>query len=374
MSKRDYYEVRGVTRGAAPDEIKKAYRKLALLYHPDRNQGDAGAEEKFKEATEAYEVLRDPGKRSRYDQLGHAGMENAFGGGGAGAGFAGFDLSDALRAFMRDFGGGGGGGFADLFGGMGGERGRRGPARGRDLQIRLALTLEEVASGIDRKIKVRIRVPCESCGATGAAPGSSPKTCSTCHGEGEVRQVQRTMLGRFVNVAPCPACGGEGRVIDSPCRDCRGVGTVEKPQTLTVKIPAGVSTGNYIPLRGKGNAGPRGGPAGDLIVLIEEEAHDTFERHGDDILCDLEISYDQAVLGDSIEVPTLDGRVRMNVPAGTPSGKVFRLRGKGIPHLHGRKSGDELVRVQIWVPKKVGREERALLQQSRQKGLFQPPS
>jgi molecular chaperone DnaJ len=356
-----------VGREAGPEEIKKAYRKLALQFHPDRNQGDASAEEKFKEATEAYEVLRDQEKRARYDQLGHAGLEGSFGGGGGG-GFGGFDLSDALRAFMRDFGGGA---FGDFFG-FGDEARGGGPARGRDVQIRLPLELEEVAVGAEKKLKIRLEVRCDTCRGGGAAPGSERRTCPTCRGSGQVRRVQRSFLGQLVNVAPCPVCGGEGGVVDSPCKACGGEGRVERQETVSVRIPSGVASGNYIPLRGKGHAGPRGGPPGDLIVLIEEVPHKVFERHGDDILCQVLISFDQAALGDSIEVPSLEGRVRMSVPAGTASGKVFRLRGKGIPRLRGATRGDQLVRVLVHVPKKLSREERAFLQQARDKRLFRP--
>ncbi|RPJ40226.1 MAG: molecular chaperone DnaJ [Candidatus Latescibacterota bacterium] len=370
MTKRDYYEVLEIERGATADEIKKAYRKLALRFHPDRNQGDKEAEERFKEATEAYEILRDPDKRARYDQLGHAGLEGAFGAHGFGGGATPFDLSDALRAFMRDFGGGS---FGDLFG-FGEERGggRRGPARGRDVQIRLPLTLEEVAAGVEKKLKLRLAVRCGACQGSGAAPGTKPKACPGCGGTGEVRHVQRSFLGQFVNVAPCAACAGEGMVIEAPCSACRGEGRVEKQETVSVRIPAGVASGNYIPLRGKGSVGRRGGPPGDLIVLIDEEPNETFERHGDDIVCDLVLTFDQAVLGGSVEVPSLDGKVKMNVPGGTPAGKIFRLRGKGIARLRGSGRGDQLVRVTIHVPKKPSREEKSALQEMRDKGLFRP--
>ncbi|MFH1279870.1 MAG: DnaJ C-terminal domain-containing protein [Candidatus Eisenbacteria bacterium] len=273
---------------------------------------------------------------------------------------------------MRDFGGGG---FGDFFGGGGGAgAGTRGPARGRDIQIRLPLEIQEIAAGAEKKIKVRLQAPCETCGATGAKPGTEARACSTCHGTGEVRQMQQSFLGRMVNIAPCPTCRGEGTRIEAPCGACGGDGRKEQTRTVAVKIPAGVSTGNYIPLRGKGNAGPRGGPPGDLIVVIEEKPHRTFERHGDDVLCDVSISFDQAALGDSIEVPTLDGRAKMNIPGGTPSGKIFRLRGKGIPHLRGRSRGDELVRVHVHVPKKLSKEEQAALEEIRGKGLFHPES
>lgn len=370
MSKRDYYDVLGVTKSATADEIKKAYRKLALQFHPDRNQGDEKSEEKFKEATEAYEVLRDSEKRARFDQFGHAGMSGAFGGGGFGAHGAGFDLSDALRAFMRDFGGGG---FGDFFGG-GGEAGQsRGPARGRNLQVRVTLTLEEIAAGVEKKIRVKVLRSCQSCGGSGAAEGTSPQTCATCHGTGQVRQVQRSFLGQFVNIADCPACRGEGSIIRQPCSSCRGEGRQSAMETFSVKVPEGVSEGNYIPLRGRGNAGPRGGPAGDLLVMIEEKSHDRFERHGNDLLSEMDVSFDKLVMGDSVKVSTLDGSVKMNIPPGTTSGKVFRLRGKGFPRLQGRGSGDQLVRVNVLVPKKVSKEEKKLLQEMKRNGLFQAP-
>ncbi|MBN1826744.1 MAG: molecular chaperone DnaJ [Candidatus Eisenbacteria bacterium] len=370
MAKRDYYEVLGVGKDASKDEIKKAYRKLALQYHPDRNPGDKGAEEKFKEATEAYEILRDDDKRTKYDQFGHAGPGGGFGGGfGGGGGFEGFDLSDALRAFMRDFGG-----FGDFFGGGGAGRGRHGPVRGGDLRVNLRLSLEEMAAGVEKKIKLGVRDVCGDCGGSGAAPGSSPRTCPTCRGAGQIRQVQRSLLGQFVNIADCPDCHGEGTRIDQPCPTCRGDGRLEKQQTFTVRIPAGVTAGNYIPLRGKGNVGPRGGPRGDVLVVIEEKPHPRFERHGDDLLAEAQISFAEAVLGGSIEVPTLEGSVKMNVPAGTPSGKIFRLRGKGFPHLRGHGKGDQLVRVHIWVPKKLKKEEKKALDEMRQNELFRPPA
>ncbi len=369
MAKRDYYEVLDVPKNASAEEIKKAYRKLALKYHPDRNPGDKAAEESFKEATEAYEVLRDDEKRGRYDRFGHAGVDPAAAGGAAGfgGGYGSFDLSDALRAFMRDFGG-----FGDLFG-ESADRGSGAPRPGRDLQIKLRLTLEEIAAGAEKKVRVKVLGRCDECGGTGSASGASPRRCDTCGGQGRVRQVQRSLLGQFVNITECPACRGEGSVVVHPCSTCRGEGRVARKESVTVRIPAGVSAGNYIPLRGKGNCGLRGGPRGDLIVVIEEEPHKRFARHGDDVLTEVWVRFDQAVLGSALEVDTLDGRVKMNIPPGTPSGKVFRLRGKGIRHLRGRGSGDQLVQVHVWVPKKLKREERRILDEIKKGGLFEPP-
>jgi len=369
MVKRDYYEVLGLGRDADQDDVKKAYRKLALQYHPDRNPGNQEAEEKFKEATEAYEVLKDPQKRSTYDQFGHAGLSGA-GGFGAG-GFAGFDLSDALRAFMRDFGGFGS--IFDDFLGGGTTGGRRGYPKGQDLQVRLNLTLEEIAAGVEKKIKIKRLQKCDECGGSGAAKGSSKKTCPKCHGTGQLKRVSRSLFGQFVNVTTCDFCHGQGEVIDTPCPQCRGEGRVKGVSTVSVKIPAGVTSGNYIQMRGVGNAGPRGGPAGDVIVFVEEQQHPAFQRHGDDILHDTLISFTQAALGDEIPVPTLDGKIDLKVPPGTQSGKIFRFRGKGIPHLHGYGKGDELVRVLVWVPTRLSSEEKKLLKELAAQENMKPP-
>jgi molecular chaperone DnaJ len=370
MSKRDYYDVLGLSRGANEDDIKKAYRKLALQHHPDRNPGSTEAEEKFKEATEAYEILKDPQKRSTYDQFGHAGLSGA-GGFGTG-GFAGFDLSDALRAFMRDFGGFGGI-FDDFFGGAGSTRTRRGYPKGQDLQVRLNLTLEEIAVGVEKKLKIKRLQKCDECGGSGAAKGSSKKTCPKCRGSGQLRRVSRSLFGQFVNVTACDLCHGEGRIIDTPCPQCRGEGRVKGASTISVKIPAGVTSGNYIQMRGLGNVGLRGGPAGDVIVLVDEQKHPEFRRHGDDILHDTLISFTQAALGDEIPVPTLDGKIDLKIPAGTQSGKVFRFRGKGIPHLHGYGKGDELIRVLVWVPTRLSSEEKKLLKELAAQENMKPP-
>ncbi len=361
---RDYYEVLGLGRDASDDDIKKAYRELAFKYHPDKNPDDPAAEEKFKEVAEAHEVLGDNEKRGRYDQFGAA----AFNQGGAGGGFGGadfshMDLNDALNAFMRSFGGGGGGGLGDLFG-FGGQAGgmRGGPQRGSDVRIRLRLTLEEIATGVKKKIKVSRFVHCKDCHGSGAKPGTSPTTCTTCHGAGQV-QSQRSMgmLGTFMTTTPCPTCRGAGQVIDEPCARCVGKGLVRAKETVEIDVPVGVSTGNYIPINGAGNAGPRGGPSGRLLVVLEEIPHKTFERHGDNVLLELPVSIATAALGGSVEVPTLDGKARLKIPAGTQSGQLLKMRGKGIPHHRGFGTGDQFVSVVAWVPKRPSSDEKKLL-------------
>ncbi len=351
---RDYYEVLGVSRDASTEDIKRAYRKQALEHHPDRNPDNKEAEEKFKAATEAYDVLSDPDKRARYDQFGHAGLR----GGGFG-GAVDFDLADALRTFMRDFGGGIGG--FDFFGG-----GRTGDdRRGNDLQVRIELTLEEAAVGVKKQLKLRKLVGCEECGGSGAKRGTRPTTCTTCGGRGQVRQVSRSFFGQFINVSVCPECRGSGEILRDPCPKCRGEGRVSGEATLTVNVPAGVASGNYIQLRALGEAGRAGGAPGDVIALIEVKEHPVFERQGDDLVMDLSISYSTAALGGRHEVPTLDGKVSLDIPRGIQSGKILRLRGRGLPSLRDRGHGDLLVRVQVWVPEKMNSEEQALLDQLR---------
>ena len=365
MEYKDYYKILGVDKSASQDEIKKAFRKLANKYHPDKNPGNKEAEEKFKEATEAYEVLSDADKRRNYDQFGHAAFSRGGGdpfagargfGGGGGAGFEGFDLSDALRAFMREFGG-----FGDFEGGPGGAGARA--RKGRDLQLRVKLTLNEIATGVEKQLRVSKQVLCELCHGSGAKAGSQPLKCENCQGTGQIKQVQRTILGQFVNVMECNVCNGEGTIVKEKCPDCRGSGTVRGSDTVTVKIPAGVATGNYITIRGGGDQLGRGGHPGDLYVVIEEEENDRFVRHGNDVLIDLPLTYTQLALGAKLEVPTLDGKVLLKVPAGTASHKVFRLKGKGIARLDGRGRGDQLVRVLAWVPDKVSKKEEELLKE-----------
>ncbi|MEO5988952.1 MAG: molecular chaperone DnaJ [Candidatus Eisenbacteria bacterium] len=372
MAKRDYYEVLGIGKGASEEEIKKAYRKVAMQHHPDRNPGDKQAEARFKEATEAYEVLREADKRARYDQFGHAASSMGGGDGMGGHGYGGFDLADALRAFMRDFGGGEGGGFDELFGGAaGGREGQRGPSRGDDLQVRLPLTLEEIASGVEKKIRVKHLKRCAACEGKG---GKGEQACAQCQGRGQVRRVQQTMFGQFVNVAACPKCEGEGSTVSQPCKTCGGDGRVSETETISVKVPAGVADGNYIPLRGIGDAGRRAGAPGDLIVLIEEKPHEVFERHADDLYLELPVSFVTLTLGGKVEVPLLGGGLHMlDVAAGTPSASAVRARGKGLPGLRGGK-GDLIVRLMVWIPQKPSGTEKKLLEQLRRsEGLDAPP-
>jgi molecular chaperone DnaJ len=357
MSKRDYYDVLSLDRSATTDEIKKAYRKQALKYHPDRNPGDKDAEEKFKEATEAYEVLRDAEKRALYDQYGHAGVSRQAGAGGYGYG-ADFDLSDALRAFMRDFGGLG---LGDLFGGGARTSGRQRRRAGNDLQVKIKLTLEEVAKGVEKQIKLKAGLRCAECDGSGAEAGSESQACDACGGSGQIKHVQRSLFGQFVNVTECYRCRGEGRIVLKPCGPCGGTGTKKGTETIAVHIPAGVATGNYITMSGHGDAGERGGPRGNLYVIIEEAPHEVFERHGNDILMDLPLTITQLVMGTKIKVPTLEGKVLLRVPPGTPSHKIFRVKGRGIPRLNSYGTGDQLVRVHAWVPKKVSAAEKQIL-------------
>ena len=352
MSKRDYYEVLEIDRNATEEDIKKAYRKMAMKYHPDRNPGDSEAESRFKEAAEAYEVLSNTNKRQQYDRFGHDGLRS----GGMGPQGFDFDLSDALRTFMEGFGG-----FGDIFGG--GGRARSGPAKGNDLQIRIYLTLQEVATGIKKKIKLKRMNTCEVCDGRGAKSEDDVQTCSVCHGAGQVKQVSNSLFGQFVNVTTCPQCRGEGTSIKNPCSHCQGTGRKKGETTLDVDIPAGVATGNYLTLRGQGDAGLKGGPRGDVFVFIEEKEDDHFERHGDDILTKLSISMPQAVLGDEVEIPTLSGKARLHIDAGTQSGKILRMKGKGIPHLNSHGKGDQLVQINIWTPTQVTKEMKKLFEQ-----------
>lgn len=363
MTKRDYYEILGIQRDASTEEIKKAYRKLAMEYHPDRNPGDETAEEKFKELAEAYEVLKDPDKRSRYDRFGHSGLKGGF------EGFTdfGFDLADALRTFMSE-----GFGFGDFF-----DLGRRTPRarhrRGRDLQLKLKLTLEEIATSVQKKIKLKKWVLCDTCGGSGAAPGTSTTSCYQCHGAGEIRQVSQSLFGQFVNITTCPRCNGEGKILKEVCKACSGEGRVQGEKIITVEIPAGVSTGNYLTVRREGNVGPKGGPAGDVIIFIEEIEDNNFERHGDDILYNLPLSISQVALGAEVEVPTLNGRAKIHIPPGSQSGKILRMRGKGIPHLHSHGSGDQLVRIIVWTPTKLSAKERKLFEELEKSDNCRPP-
>jgi molecular chaperone DnaJ len=350
---RDFYEVLGVPRDATEADIKKAYRRLAMDYHPDRNDGDKAAEERFKEVSEAYDVLRDPQKRAQYDRYGSAGL----GAGRGGFGFHAFDLSEALTMFMRDFGGFAG--FENIFGV---ERGGHGRRRGPDVQVTLRITLDEVASGAARKVKLRTLDSCPQCGGAGAKPGQKPRRCGTCGGSGEVRRAAQSFFGQFVSVSACPTCHGEGTVVKDPCEHCRGEGRVRVERVVEIEIPAGVSANNYLTLRGQGAAGPRNAPPGDLIVAIEVEDDARFERRGDDLLYDLLISFSQAALGAEVSVPSPTGPVTVRVPAGVQSGSILTARGRGLPSLaHGGK-GDLHVRIQVWTPQRLTAEQSEAFQ------------
>ncbi len=350
----DYYTILGVDRDADETELKKAYRRLAMQFHPDRNGGDAGAEARFKEITEAYEVLRDPEKRGIYDRYGEAGLKRGAGGGG----FHHFDLSEALNIFMRDFGGFAG--FEQMFGG---GRGGHSERRGNDLRAAVALTLEDVARGTKKSLKYKVLIRCDHCDGSGAKAGTKPTPCATCGGAGQVRRAQRSVFGQFVSVSPCPTCAGEGRVIAETCEICRGDGRVKTDRTVSVDVPPGVSSENYITLRGQGHAGPRGGPAGDLVVTLDVAEDPRFLRHGDDLVHDIQLSFSQAALGTELVVPTPWGEERVKLPPGTQAGTVMRLKGKGLPHLGSSGRGDVHLRIGIWTPDRVSPEMEELFRQ-----------
>ena len=350
--KRDYYEVLGVSKNASDDEIKKAHRKLAKKYHPDLNKDNPEAAEKFKELNEAYEVLSDKEKKAKYDQFGFAGVDPNYGGGAGGfGGFGGFDMGDLSDIFGSFFGGGS-------------TRSRRNaPQRGETLQQRVMLSFEEAAFGCEKEITIGRVETCEECGGSGAAPGTSAETCSSCRGTGTVTQTQRTPLGMFQTQGPCPNCRGTGKIIKTPCKKCGGKGKVRNSRTLKVKIPAGIDDGQSIQLRGQGGAGTNGGPAGDVIVTIGIRPHPLFTREGSDVICEIPISFTQAALGASLQVPTIDGKIEYQVPEGTQTGTVFRMRGKGIQNVNGRGRGDQFVRVNIEVPKNLSQKQKDLLRE-----------
>lgn len=349
----EYYSLLGVERGATEADIKKAYRKLAMEFHPDRNS-DPTAEAKFKEITEAYEVLRDPQKRAAYDRYGKAGV----GGAAGGFGFHHVDLTEALNIFMRDFGGFGG--FESMFGGGRAQADQR---RGQDIRVTVKLTLNEVATGVKKTVKLKTLERCTHCNGSGAKPGTRPSTCSTCNGSGEVRRATRSMFGQFISVSPCPTCAGEGTVVLDPCEVCRGEGRVRGDRTVNVDIPAGVSDNNYLTLRGQGAAGPRGGPNGDLLVMLEVAEDDRFERQGDDLVYDLPLSFSQVALGGEFPVPTPYGDELVKVAAGTQTNTVLRLRGRGLPQLGSSGQGDLLVRVHVWTPERLTEEQERLFRE-----------
>jgi len=354
----DYYQILDVPRDADADQIKKAYRKLAMQYHPDRNNGSAEAEGKFKEISEAYEVLKDPQRRAAFDRFGKEGVR----GSGAGGPFqGGFDLHDAIEIFMRDFGGGGG--FEEVFGRQrrGGAKRRRAP--GEAIRVRLPVQLSEVATGVTKRIRVALLEPCEPCSGSGSAHGDGADTCTACGGTGEERVAQRSVFGQFVSVTTCRSCGGEGQVIRDPCRSCHGEGRVREESEVEVKVPPGVTSENYITLRGRGNAGARGGPRGDILVLLEVEEDPRFIRDGDDLITDVIITQAQAALGADVEVPTIDGSDTVEIPAGVQSGEALRIRGRGLPELNSAATGDLIVRVRVWTPSRLSPELRELYEQ-----------
>ncbi len=367
MAKRDYYEILEVPRNATKEEIKKAYRKKALQYHPDRNPGDKEAEEKFKEAAEAYDVLSDDEKRRRYDQFGHAGVNGGAGGAG---GFEGFDINDIFSRFgdiFADFGFGGFGGF-----GSSGQTRQR-VNKGTNLRIKVKLSLSEILTGVEKKIKVKKLVTCSHCHGTGSKDSSSYKTCPTCNGSGYVTRITRTILGHMQTTSPCSTCNGEGRIITGKCSYCGGEGVVHSEEVITINIPAGVSEGMQLSLSGKGNAAVRGGIPGDLIVQIEEEKHPDFIREDNNLIYNLIISIPQAILGTTAEIPSIDGgKIKLKIDAGTTSGKLLRIRGKGLPELHGYNRGDLIVRVIVYIPTNISKEERRLLEKLDESENFKP--
>ena len=357
MAKRDYYEVLEVSKNASKEEIKKSYRKKALQYHPDRNPGDKSAEDKFKEAAEAYDVLSDDTKRQRYDQFGHAGVSGPQGGGGFSGGFDMQDIFSRFGDIFSDFGFGG-------FGGFGGDSSRGGQRvkKGTNLRVKVKLNLEEISTGVEKKIKVRKLVACKSCDGSGAKDSSSFHTCSTCRGSGYVTRVQRTILGQMQTQSACSACNGEGKVIVNKCPKCSGEGVSNEEDIITLNIPAGVADGMQLSVNGKGNAARRGGVNGDLIVLIEEEEHPDFKREDNNLIYDLLISIPDAISGAPVEIPTIDGRVKVKIEPGTTSGKLLKLRGKGLPDVNGYGRGDLYVRILIYIPSSVSKEEKKILE------------
>jgi molecular chaperone DnaJ len=367
--KRDYYEILGVQKNATAEEIKKSYRKVAMQFHPDRNPGDKAAEEKFKEAAEAYEILSDADKKAQYDRYGHAGVRGNGGAGGFSGG--GMNMEDIFSQFGDIFG-------DDVFGNFfgSGQRGRGGQRsrgiRGSNLRIKLKLTYEEIAKGVNKNIKVKKHIGCTTCSGSGAKDKGSIQNCSTCGGSGQVRRVQNTFLGQMQTVTTCPTCNGEGTTVTAKCPACKGEGRVYGEETVSIDIPAGVQEGMQLNITGRGNAGERGGPAGDLIILIEEEQHKDLQREGLNAAFELHISFTDAVFGTQIEVPTIDGRAKIKIPAGTQSGKIFRLKGKGFPAVNSYEKGDQLIHVNVWTPQNLTPEEKALLEKLNHSQNFKP--
>ncbi len=369
MSKRDYYEILGVSKSSSADEIKKAYRKVAMQFHPDRNPGDHAAEEKFKEAAEAYEVLSDDQKKAKYDRYGHQAF--APGSGGFGGGHA-TNMEDIFSQFGDVFGDDM---FGNFFGGGrrgGGGGGRTRGVRGSNLRIKLKLTFAEIANGVTKQVKVKKHVVCSTCSGSGAKDKNSVQTCNTCHGSGQVKRVQNTFLGQMQTVTTCPTCNGEGSTVTTKCAVCKGEGRVYGEETISIEIPAGVQEGMQLSMSGKGNAGERGGANGDLIIQIEEEPHPELQRDGLNVAYDLHISFPDATFGTSVEVPTIDGRAKIKIPAGTQSGKIFKLKGKGFPEVQGYGRGDQLVYVNVWTPQHLSSEERSMLEKLNDSNNFKP--
>ncbi|MBN8859108.1 MAG: molecular chaperone DnaJ [Sphingobacteriales bacterium] len=363
--KRDYYEVLGVSKSATADELKKAYRKVAMQHHPDRNPGDKAAEEKFKEAAEAYEVLSDPQKKSQYDRFGHAGVGNNRGGGFSG----GMNMDDIFSQFGDVFGDDI---FGSFFGGGRSGRGRSAGTRGSNLRVKIKLNYEEMANGATKTIKVKKYVNCNTCHGSGAKDKGSVQTCSVCGGSGQVRKVTSTFLGQMQTVTTCSACNGEGTTITSKCTTCRGEGRVYGEETVNIEIPAGVQEGMQLSMSGKGNAGERGGAPGDLIILIEEESHPELQREGLNVVYDLHISFTDAVFGVQLEVPTIDGKAKIKIPPGTQSGKIFRLKGKGFPAVNSYERGDQMIHINVWTPQNISSEEKEMLEKLHQSPNFKP--
>lgn len=365
MSKRDYYEILGVSKSASDTEIKKAYRQMALKFHPDKNPDDKSAEEKFKEAAEAYEVLKDPNKRSKYDRFGHAGV-----GGASGTNGYSMSMDDIFSQFGDIFGGGFGGGFGGFGGSSGGSRRR--VNRGSNLRVKVKLTLEEIAKGAEKKIKVNKYIGCTACSGSGAKDGSSYHNCSTCHGSGQVTRISNTFLGQMQTSSACPSCGGEGQTIEHKCPSCAGNGIVKGEEVITINIPGGVEDGMQLSMSGKGNAGARGGIPGDLIILVEEIPHESLERDGNNLLYSAYVSFTEAALGVSIDIPTVEGKARIKINAGTQGGKVLRLKGKGLPSVSSYGTGDLLVNINVWTPKSLSKEETVILEKLSDSPNFKP--
>lgn len=371
MSKRDYYEILGVSKSASADEIKKAYRKTALQYHPDRNPDNPAAEAKFKEAAEAYDVLSDSDKKARYDRFGHAGVGGAASGGGFQGG--GMNMEDIFSHFGDIFGGGGDDGFGSFFGGGRASQQSRGQGRrGSNLRVKLKLSYEDIVKGVHKTIKVKKYIVCETCGGHGAKDKQSIQTCGTCQGSGQVRRVSNTFLGQMQTVTTCPTCHGDGTSILHNCATCKGEGRKYAEEEISIDIPAGVQEGMQLSVHGKGNAGEKGGPAGDLLVVIEEIKHEDLIRQDLNVLYELHISFPDAALGTEVEVPTITGKAKIKIPEGTQGGKIFRLKGKGFPSVNSYEKGDQLINVNVWTPQNMTAEERKQMEKYRQAENFQP--